>query len=296
MKNNPLAVEFGRRLKSALVESGCRQSDLAMRLGISASAISQMLNGKMLPTLRRLNEILEFISASPAMAADLSAMLNGIKSGENAVKSEFNLRFFRMRCRRGLSPQQLANRLGMSAERLLALENDPEAQLTLEEADILAEIFDCSPEFLLSGREYTYGRDPSVALEVADRQAGFVPVLRLEDMDGYAPGVSLRDFFALRSREKQLLSINYADCEPVAINADAAELGLPFTGIARILLCDERPDGFAECYLCRDRAGSYQLRDGNSALLGCFSMESKGRFKPLWRLPVLEIVLQPIFN
>ena len=144
--------------------------------------------------------------------------------------------------------------------------------------------------------EYTYGRDPSVALEVADGQAGFVPVLRLEDMDGYAPGVSLRDFFALRSREKQLLSINYADCEPVAINADAAELGLPFTGIARILLCDERPDGFAECYLCRDRAGSYQLRDGNSALLGCFSMESKGRFKPLWRLPVLEIVLQPIFN
>ena len=56
-----LKQQFVRSLRGMLRNSGMTRGELIAHLGISASAMSQMLKGELLPTASRLDKIIEFL-------------------------------------------------------------------------------------------------------------------------------------------------------------------------------------------------------------------------------------------
>ncbi|UKI30417.1 MAG: helix-turn-helix domain-containing protein [Lentisphaeria bacterium] len=81
-----------------------RQKDLAVRLDVSAAAVSQMIHGKIVPNQKQLDLICEMLSLDRARAFELNSMLSRIRTGAENMLSPFNQLVFALRCQRGLSP------------------------------------------------------------------------------------------------------------------------------------------------------------------------------------------------
>ena len=288
-KDSP-AVEFGRRLKDILREAGIRQAELAEHLGITSSAVSQMLSGKIAPTQKRLDRIMEFVSISPAAAADLSAMISGGAGSDDASRSEFNIRFFKLRCRSGLSLQQLSNRLGIYFTRLRRFEADPYVIPTSEELMLLSDVFGCDPDYLMIGSGITPG---SGILHVADGGScsRLLPLLRLKDLARYAPGMNVRQFGDEHCRDWVVMPVTVPGSNPIVVEAPAENFGIAFPGNCRLML-DEAELGYNfSCWLHVDRDGNFLLCDRRSgAMLGAAAGDKP---EEVWKLPVLELVLLP---
>ena len=66
MAITPLKKMFGERIRMYLVTNKIRQQELARRLSVSSSAVSQMLTGKIVPSMQQLDKICEVFSRAPA--------------------------------------------------------------------------------------------------------------------------------------------------------------------------------------------------------------------------------------
>lgn len=118
--------------------------DIAAALGISASAVSQMLSGRMTPNLKQLDVITRTLALERSECAELRDFLMRIRSGDEQLRSPLNefIKSSRIRC--GLSVEQLSQVSGIKLETLLMLENKLNVQPTPNEAVRLAAIFDCN--------------------------------------------------------------------------------------------------------------------------------------------------------
>ncbi len=61
-----LAKEFGRQLKAALKSERLSQIELARKLRVSGSAVSQMVNGKLAPSAECFDELLTLLADTPS--------------------------------------------------------------------------------------------------------------------------------------------------------------------------------------------------------------------------------------
>ena len=109
MPITPLKTKFGKLIRDYLRSAEIRQNDLAARLQISGSAVSQMLHGKIVPNQQQLNVICELLQLDRAQAFELQSMLSCIRTGAENMRSPFNEVMFALRCQRGLTHQQLAD-------------------------------------------------------------------------------------------------------------------------------------------------------------------------------------------
>ena len=118
--------------------------DIAVALGISPSAVSQMLSGRMTPNLKQLDVITRTLALERSECAELRDFLMRIRSGDEQLRSPLNefIKSSRIRC--GLSVEQLSQISGIKLETLLMLENKLNVQPTPNEAVRLAAIFDCN--------------------------------------------------------------------------------------------------------------------------------------------------------
>lgn len=66
-------MEIGQRVKEMCVQKGCTLAELAARMGVSASSLSQILNGN--PTLSKLNAI------ASALNVEVSELFTQPKQG-----------------------------------------------------------------------------------------------------------------------------------------------------------------------------------------------------------------------
>ena len=78
MAVTPLKTKFGKLIKDYLRNADIRQKDLAVRLDVSAAAVSQMIHGKIVPNQKQLDLICEMLSLDRARAFELNSMLSRI--------------------------------------------------------------------------------------------------------------------------------------------------------------------------------------------------------------------------
>lgn len=79
MAITPLKTKFGKLIRDYLRNAEIRQNDLAARLKVSGSAVSQMLHGKIVPNQQQLATICELLMLDRAQAFELQSMLSGIR-------------------------------------------------------------------------------------------------------------------------------------------------------------------------------------------------------------------------
>ena len=243
MAVTPLKTKFGKLIKDYLRNADIRQKDLAVRLDVSAAAVSQMIHGKIVPNQKQLDLICEMLSLDRARAFELNSMLSRIRTGAENMLSPFNQLVFALRCQRGLSLRQLANLSGVPASHLKVFETCFEAVPTLDEAEKIAPILGCTSAALLQSAGVG-GLTGNVADaynsafgEVAERgEASYraeqpIPLLNLVDLDAYDGKESFASFARRRATRAIELPGVTAE-EPVAVQAAGRDLALGLPGMA----------------------------------------------------------------
>ena len=144
MPDTNLKSYFCDLLKKHIKNRKARQSDMAAVLGVSASAVSQMLSGNIMLKLQQLDSIMEFLQLDRASAAELRDCLARIRSGDQELRSPLNdfIKNSRIRC--GYTFEKLSQISGIPVENLQMLENKINVQPTPYEAVRLAAIFNCN--------------------------------------------------------------------------------------------------------------------------------------------------------
>ena len=309
MPITPLKTKFGKLIRDYLRNAEIRQNDLAARLQISGSAVSQMLHGKIVPNQQQLNVICELLQLDRAQAFELQSMLSCIRTGAENMRSPFNEVMFTLRCQRGLSHQQLANLSGIPASHLQVFENCFEAVPTLDEASKLAPILGCTPAALLQSAGVgglsrmaidqltaANGQAEDEVCEAvgnyhAERQAPLMDLVDLEKFDGN----SLSSF---AQRAVKVFEIGTRDLpeDTVAINASGRDLAIGLPGSIQLLVTQKRPAGYRELDLCRTEDGKFILQETRRNSVKEFRLA--GTRKPntaaaVWKLPVLEMIIRP---
>ncbi|MBE6367808.1 MAG: helix-turn-helix transcriptional regulator [Lentisphaerae bacterium] len=141
---------LGDQLKQHMKNSKVRQLTIAKAMGVTPSAVSQMLSGKMTPSMAQLNTFLEVLKLDPATGGKLRECLAKLRSGDTVLRSPLNEFIFSQRTERCLSLDQLAFMTGIPVENLSDLENRFEAVPSPHEATRLAAVFNCAPSDIWS--------------------------------------------------------------------------------------------------------------------------------------------------
>ena len=308
MPITPLKAKFGKLIRDYLRNAEIRQNDLAAKLKISGSAVSQMLHGKIVPNQQQLSTICELLQLDRTRAFELQSMLSCIRTGAENMRSPFNQNMFTLRCQRGLSYQQLANLSGIPASHIEVFETCFEAVPTLDEASRLAPILGCTPAALLQsagvgglssglieqlrqeGAEDEVG-EPLGAYQT-ERQA---PLLDLIDLEAYN-GDSFADFAQRHAAKVFELGSRDLPDGVVAINASGRDLAIGVPGNILLMVAPERPAGFRNLDLCRCGDGKFLLQETRRT--GVKEFRLAGTRKPnasdiRWKLPVLEMSIRP---
>ncbi len=302
MAVTPLRMKLGEKIRKYLLGSPLRQRDLAAALGVSCSAVSQMISGKIVPQQDQLDIICEHLALTRDQTLELTAMLTSIRNGQKTLRSKFNQLLAAARRERGVDARQLANLTGVSCTRLQLLENCFDATPTLEEINRLAPVLSCAPEDMLlaagMARPVIQGdsvqlSEPAVDYQLASRK--MLPVLELAQLADCRPEESLLHFAA----RKALRQTGYGTDLPVpavAIAADCRKLKLGTGGEVLMLVAPERPQGFREIELYRDRTGQYRLRERRRGCWKVFQLPpvTTPAGYALWSLPVLELIIRPV--
>lgn len=313
MAVTPLKIKFGKLLREYLRAAGIRQNILAERLGISGSAISQMMHGKIVLNQAQLDIITEMLKLNRAQAYELTSMLTRIRNGVETMLSPFNQALFSLRCERGLSIRQLSNLSGVPASHLEVFEKCFDAIPTLDEAKQLAPILGCTPTALLqcagvggisasaidalTRDENGLSADSEVAETGTYKPEKQIPVLSLSELEAYSAEQSIIDYGHSHAiRVMDLSECDFGDTPMVMISALGKELSIGLPGTVELLVAAERPVGYREFNLCCDENGKYSLQE----------IMTRGRRKEFrttgtrrsanklaWELPVLELKIRP---
>ena len=139
-----LKKHFCDLLKKHIKANKARQLDIAELLGVSGSAVSQMLSGMITLKLQQLDLIMQYLKLDRNAAAELRDCLARIRSGDKELRSPLNdfIKSSRTHC--GLSLEKLSQMSGIPLENLDMLENKLNVQPTPFEAVRLAAIFNCN--------------------------------------------------------------------------------------------------------------------------------------------------------
>ncbi len=306
MAVTPLKIKFGKLIKDYLRNADIRQKDLAVRLDISAAAVSQIIHGKIVPNQKQLDTICEMISLDRTRAFELNSLLSRIRTGAENILSPFNQLMFALRCQRGLSLRQLSNLSGVPASHLKVFETCFEAIPTLDEANKIAPILGCTSAALLQSAGVggltgaaNEALDNAFS-EVAENSAPYraeqqILLLNLIDLDAYDGSGS----FAAYARRRATRTIDMPGVtvdDSVAIQASGRDLALGLPGSLLVLVADRRPEGYREMSLCRDVAGKYLIQEMRRGRRKAFRLAGTRRTleEVAWELPVLEITVRPL--
>ena len=283
-----LKERFVRLLREVVRKSGTSRAELIARLGISASAVSQLLNGNLLPTVSRLDQIIEMLHPAAEDAIKLQNMLLWLRSGGSQCPSEFNRRLFMARCQRSLTIDQLAMASAIPASRLRRLERTAHAEPTSEEAAALSMILGqaLTDDPLLA----CFASAPKSPQKVAESATNMVlPKISLESLTDYSADSDFLSF--VEDRVVEFLAFHLLPAEAVAVvSAPAEKFGVALPGTLELVLGNRRPRRFMRIELCCGKDGKGFFMDADETVFGSgLFAASSGRRAAAWRLPVLQV-------
>ena len=279
-----LKQQFVRSLREAVSTAGATRAALTAHLGLSASAVSQMLSGDILPTLKRLDQLIEFLHPEPDDAEKLETMLLWLRAGSDRCPSEFNRRLFMARCRNALSIEKLATMSAIPASRLRRLERTAYAEPTGDEAAALSMILG---QPLKDG---VFVAEPDKApQEVAESPTLMLPRISVECLAKYSAKTDFLRFVADNGRG--FLAFHLLPAEAAAaVIAPAETFGAALPGKLELILGSGCPKGFVRLELCGRSSGRGFFMDGEPAWARAgFFAPRPGRARAAWRLPILQV-------
>lgn len=281
-----LKQQFVRLLREVLNDSGMTRGELIAHLGISASAMSQMLKGELLPTVARLDQIIETLHPSVENAEKLQNMVLWLRSGATREHSDFNRRLFMARCQSSLTIDQLAMASAIPAGRLRRLESTAYAVPTPDEAATLSGIFGLPLEagILVAGAS-----GQGAPQKVAESLNVVLPKITVDALSAYPAKADLLKY--VEANSIGFLAFHLLPAEAVAVVcAPAKRFGVALPGMLELVLGNARPRGFMRLELCREARGNGLFMDGDADFYGnVLSQGDVGKKKAAWRLPVLQV-------
>jgi len=282
-----LKQQFVRSLRGMLRAGGRTRGELIAHLGVSASAMSQMLNGDLLPTVARLDQIIEFLHPAADEAKKLQDMLLWLRSGARRGLSEFNRRLFMARCQNSLTIEELAEASAIPAARLRRLEGSSCAVPSMEEAAALSAVLGISLGSGLIAADAA-GGSGAAPLQVAESADVALPRIAADVLSTYS---ARKDF--LKFAESNCIgfwSFHMLPAEAVAVvSAPAERFGVSLPGVLELVLGSRRPEGFARLDLCKASGGGFFV-DGDGGAYGAWLLAGHGeKIRTSWRLPVLQL-------
>ena len=283
ISGSPLRQQFAALLQQLLQRNAVRRSELVPRLGITASAVTQFLNGGMIPSQARLDQLFELLRPAAEEAKQLEQMAHWLRAGRDVMPSEANRKLFLLRCRSGMTTAELAERTGIPARRIDALENRPESLASARESFVLAEVLQCAPYDLSPYAP----REASPMLEVAESgNLAMLPRIGPDEIRRYSPPERIVDF-AARMARGFIARANVPPDTTAFFTAPAQLLGLPGRGVVTLAL-GEIADG-------EDDLPALGLSTtGKLRLTGESIFATRGGTAPLkWSIPLLEICYLP---
>ena len=281
-----LKEQFARLLRGILRDSGVTRRELIDRLEISASGMSQMLKGDLLPTLQRLDLIIELLHPAAEDAEKLQNMLLWLRSGGAKCPSEFNRRLFMARCQRSMTIEELAMASAIPASRLRRLERTSYAAPTPDEVAALSGILGQTLEDGVFVADLVPGR--TAPLEVADSAITALPLIDVKSLKSYSARMDLVRF--AEDNGVGFWPFYLLPTEAVAaVRAPSKAFGVDLPGYLELVLGRGRPKGFMRLDLCAARGGALFI-DGDASLYGnALPPLARESGKPLWRLPILQM-------
>ncbi|MDD3155042.1 MAG: helix-turn-helix transcriptional regulator [Victivallaceae bacterium] len=321
MKNiDSLRKKFAEKLKKCTRERHVRQKVLAALLGVTESAVSQIYSGRIVPNKPQLDRIAEHLKLSMIERHELNTMLAAVRMGAEHDTPDFAKIFYALRKGRGVTPQQLAYLSGISVSRIRQFEETGEAVPTLDEAEKLGGILNCSPLDLVNAatdsEHFAMGlpgilqagvlgaeNDTEDSAAVAAEPGAFavlpgavhstvrLPLFTLQEL------IAANGNFSVAVNASSMVTNDLFDagCR-AAIVASAEELDLRFFGNVLLLignLCDIAPSDLR--LICRSvgTAQRIMLADCHRGRYRVFAGSRRMPVddKPLWELPVAEVRL-----
>ena len=302
MQITSLKLKFGERLTACARKSVCRQNEIARALGISGSAVSQMLHGKLLPKQAQLEQICRMLQATETEKHELFQMLANIRNGGEVLESPFNrmLRQSREAC--AIELESLAEHTGISLSRLRILEEGHNVIPTASELEILSIHLQRPVEDLMLAAGIPPRKNPESEYEVHDictpYQAGNPesPQLPLVLMNQYLPTEDLMAF-AMRHAETRTSFGADLPFPTVIVAAKGKELQLNISGRILLALSPVPLKNTPEIELIRERNGAFSLRIRQKGRWVKFQLPQaeEGEKAPsaIWSLPVATMLLTP---
>ena len=225
-----LKKKLGALIRAHLKQSRLRQLDIAAALELSPSAISQMLSGRMVPSLAQLDMMCEKMALNRRQSAELRDCLARIRTGESDISSPLNDFLKSARIRRGLSLRQLSDMTGIPAVDLKMLETRVGVRPNPSEAVRLSAVLDCDLAELWSSApppaapEFSHDGELREGVPYLARTEKNAPVVRLESLGYFEPTQESAMIFAWR----HLVEIrSIAENDRIVVRVPGAFLGWP---------------------------------------------------------------------
>lgn len=150
MTINPLRLKLAEMLRHELVRTRVRQNAVADQLGVSPSAVSQLLQGKITPSMVQLNAICELLGLSKHASFELRCLLSKIRCGATSEVSPLGELLARYRQERGLSVADVAHATGLPEEMVVLMETTPDVRPDIADVKKIAAVISCPEDELAS--------------------------------------------------------------------------------------------------------------------------------------------------
>ena len=137
-----LKLQLGRLIKNGLRAAGLKQLDLAQHLQISASAVSQMLNGKTAPAAVHFDKIFHLLNCRRNQVFIMCDLIARIRSGMYELRSPVNEFIKSARKEHRLSLVKLSDLTGISVTKLRTLETCSTVAPSNEQIMVLAKVLE----------------------------------------------------------------------------------------------------------------------------------------------------------
>ncbi len=166
MSTNLLRSKFAEILRHEIVRAKVRQNAIAAKLGVSASAISQLLQGKIVPSMTQLNMMNEMLGLDRHRSFELRCMLSRIRCGEDTLQSPLGELLSRYRHERGFSIEELSRSAQIPETTLEEMENAADIVPDVADLQRLALVLRCPIDelFMAAGMDRRVYDDHRISL------------------------------------------------------------------------------------------------------------------------------------
>ena len=193
MYNLPLKEQLGQAIRYQLRVSGKRQKHLAQELGVTDSAVSQLLSGRIKIDFDTLERIAKFLSIPSEQYNMMLETLHKINAGDN-YSSPFYMLIQRLMTQRSLTMAKLAQATGLEEESLTFNSGYYSTPPTYKTLEVLSRYFVYPLEKFIELAELSwninYSRPAAVAEPVEEYHAEVysAPIISMETLSNHREG------------------------------------------------------------------------------------------------------------